>query len=218
MGSPMIKTGLLAGTGADIDVPLGFRPDVIEVVNLTDFSRCVWYRALLDENAIAYTASGTASLAVSTGINLIRIEGVIGSGNETVTVVEANAVCGLHANGFRLESDAGPNDNAELLHYTAIRGSGSWIRGVHDGTTSSNYFEDRSLDFRELGVTKGWVMYNFSNDNRCLVEEVQRPSGQTKYCRLTVPSSVAAADFDTADIVFVMPPDEEQITAITAMT
>jgi len=215
MEKAQVACGIVIGTAADIDVRTGFQADVIKLINLTDFSTSTWYRALLDENAIAGTASGTLSLAVSTGVNLIKIDGPVGS--EVVTVLEASGVKGLFANGFRIESDAGVNDDAELIWWEAIASQRRFIRAVHDGTTSSNYLEDRSLDFRELGVTAGWVVVNFTNDNRGVVDEIQRPTGQTRYCRLTIAGGVAAADFDTADVCFIMPPEEEQITAITAM-
>jgi hypothetical protein len=77
--------------------------------------------------------------------------------------------------------------------------------------------QDTSLDFQELGVAKGWVVINASNDNRGLVDEVQRPSGQSRYCRVTI-QDVSAADFDDDDICFLIPPEVEQITAITAMS
>ena len=215
MEKGQVKTGIIIGTGVDINVRLGFRADAIMIFDVTNLNQLYWFRCLADEDGISDTALGALVAATSTGINLIQIDGAVG--DETVTVVEANSVKGMFANGFRLESDAIPNADAALLHYMAFGGASKYIRGVHDGTTSSNYFEDSSLDFRELGVTAGWVMVNLSNDNRCLVNEIQRPTGKTRYCRLTVPSTVAAADFDTADVVFIMPPEEEQITAITAM-
>jgi len=211
-----VKTGIIVGTGVDIDVRLGFRADAIEIFDLTNLNRLYWFRCLADENGVALSVSGTLAAASSTGINLIKIDGAVG--DETTTVLEASSVKGLFANGFRLESDATVNANAALLHYKAFGGASNYIRGVHDGTTSSNYFEDSSLDFRELGVTAGWVMINLNNDDRCLVNEIQRPTGKARYCRLTVPSTVSAADFDTSDVVIVMPAEEEQITAITAMT
>jgi len=208
------KMGVVMGTGAAINLWTGFAPDYVEVTNQSDYIFHTWYRLMAADSALYTTAAGTRTIPTTRGIIPIKITGTVG--DETVATAESSDTDNI--NGFQITSDAECNTNANILLWKAHKYDCRVIRAVHDGTTSSNtYFEDSSLDFRELGVTAGWVIINASNDNRTAVVSVTRPAGKAKYCRVNVLSTLTA-DFDTADVCFLMPPEDEQLTAITAMT
>ena len=83
---------------------------------------------------------------------------------------------------------------------------------VHDGTTDSDtYWEDSSIDFEKAGVSGGqkWILFNLENKNYAYVKEVQKPSGKTKKCKLTLAidssgTAATAANSDTADVGILM--------------
>jgi hypothetical protein len=132
------------------------------------------------------------------------------------------------ANGIRIDTACLPSQDGIPYMLEVWPLGQTFIRAVHDGTTSSNtFFQDSSIDFADAGVEGGgtWVIINESNDNYAYIDAVQRPSGQTRYCRLTTTTSAGgnattAADFDTGDVAFIIPLDEVQypLSGIGVMT
>jgi len=209
------KHGFVMGTGVDIAVRLGFCPDHVLVVQIGVGIETLWYRTMPADSELSRVAAGDRTYSTDKGIKPIMIEGVLGS--EVVTELESADY--FRCNGFQIEDDSPVNINATALHWYAW-GSGPYpIRAVHDGgNTCNTYLEDSSLDFRDLGVTPGFVIINATNDDRGVVASVEKPTDKSRYCRLNIGGGVAGADIDDDDVCYVMPPEDEQTTAITAMT
>jgi len=208
--------GLVQGTGADLDIRLGFQAMFVRGYKVSDGIEVFWEKAMALENGMSRAAAGDRAAASSTGVYLIVISPNV-VGGETVTVATTGDVALGNANGIRFESDAVCNINGSLMAWEAWPDDMNYIRAVHDGTTSAAYLEDSNIDFQKAGVKAGDIIINSTNDDRTAVVAVQRPSGKTKFCRLTVAAGLTP-DFDTSDVCIIIKPEYEQITAITAMT
>ena len=94
------------------------------------------------------------------------------------------------------------------------------------GDTVNTYWQDSSLDFRDMGVSgeEKFILYNQTNGNYCFIGEVQKPSGQSKFCRVTLVDSngdaLTAADIDDDDVGVILKYDEcgYPLSDIGAMT
>lgn len=207
---------------ADLFMRIGFCPDVVRLTGLTDGKRFVW-------NRIAHGASGGAAhsggisigvtggaalVGASTGIVLCEFtEDVtdLTHGGSDPAIVDATNY--IDANGIKLSSTLDLLKTDHFVMVEAWRMTFPWIKGVHDGTTSSNtYFEDSSYDFRKLGVSGNglWMIYNQTNGNYAYVKKVVKPAGQTNWCRIETATdqdgtATTAADFDTSDVCYIFP-------------
>jgi hypothetical protein len=212
---------LIAQGSNDIFVPIGFCPDVIRITEWASGLEIVWCRWQGIDTAITIVAAGDKTVQTGEGVVLGSIsekDGVAMSADTDFTAFsDSNWAEGdLTANAVKLTSDlTGLTDHALLL-FEAFRMSEPVIRAVHDGgDTVHTYFQDSSIDFRELGVSGGaaecsWLLYNLSNNNYCFISDVVRPSGQAKYCRLMTAeakdgTATAAADFDDDDVALILP-------------
>ncbi len=211
---------MVIGQGSnDIFVRIGWCPDVVRITEWETGLGMEWYRLQGADIAITRVAAGDRTVQTAQGIKLVNFTADpmdMTADLTAFTDVNWNEN-GKDANGVQLTSDLTGLTDHGLLCFEAWRSSVPIIRAVHDGTTSSNtYFEDSSVDFRELGVSGGqlWLIYNFTNANYCYVGEVQKPSGKSKYCRLTSVlangNATTAADFDTSDVVYVLPKSHAQ--------
>jgi hypothetical protein len=211
--SPAIFHGL--GTGAAVYHRIGFCPSFVKLIATRDSEDTDGNRDIQSTNGIslcAFTApwadyldgSASAPSAVEPG-RWYEANGII-----------VGTSCKCNANGLPYIGIAYPM-------------SGRCIRAVHDGPTSSNtFFQDSSIDFHESGVEGGgtWIIINITtNDNYAYIDAIQRPAGQTRYCRLTTTTSAGgaattAADFDTGDVCLILPLDEVQypLSGIGVMT
>ena len=75
MAKPIIKTGTYVGTGAAITIPLGFKPDWVEVVNWTDADK----RFIMTQAKTFVHTGGTNATAVVASNGLSVFEGATGS-------------------------------------------------------------------------------------------------------------------------------------------
>lgn len=97
------RCGTQDGTGASIDIELGFVPDVVIVQNFeaADFARLEWYKGMTAGHAIK-TVTSTKSLITSLGITQLS----------TPT---------SGAKGFRIGADTDVNVSGEALSWAAWR-------------------------------------------------------------------------------------------------
>jgi len=193
----------------DFYVKLGFCPDVVRLYSTYAGLEMIWCRCAANDSSISQVANGDRTLNTGSGIKLVKFP-VMDSNDATAvpTVVEAGQW--NDADGIMITDDAVPLADDVMFLLEAWTVDVPLVRAVHDGTNSSNtYFEDASVDFRDAGVSSGWVIYNQSNGNYCYVGEIQRPAGKAKFCRLTSVfadgTPTTAADFDTSDVCFIMP-------------
>ena len=228
--SPVILFG--QGSGSDVYFRLGFCASYIRFCALAD-SEDVSEWCLLLGNADVMEqkdTDGVRSLDGSEGISLVAFTASLADYLDGTASAPSDVEVAkwYEANGIRIDTATlGLADGIPFMIEAWPLGQ-SFIRAVHDGTTSSNtYFEDSSVDFEKAGVEGGgtWIMINENNDNYCYVKEVQRPSGKTRKCRLLSATdaggtATTAADFDTDDVVFIIPLDQVQypLSGIGLMT
>lgn len=99
MSKPSIKTGTVTGTGAAINVSLGFTPDYVRIVNITDADQVdEWFSGMTDGTSIQTNAA--VSARASGGISAY-------AGSTTA------------APGFTIGS--GISESAKVLRYVAMR-------------------------------------------------------------------------------------------------
>lgn len=98
MGSPAV--GTVTGTGAALNVELGFSPKYVKVVNVTDPTVFEWFEGMADASAIK-TTDAVAMTAISTN-------GITPYAGSTTA-----------SKGFTIGADADLNASGETLHYIA---------------------------------------------------------------------------------------------------
>jgi len=204
---------------ADLFVRIGWAPDVVRLTSLTEGKRFIW-------NRIAHGATGGAAASGGISIGVTGGAALVGAStgivlckfttdpiNTTSDPEIVDATNWIDANGIKLSSTVDMLKSDHLIMIEAWRMQYIWLKGVHDGTTSSNtYFEDSSYDFKELGVSGNgqWLIYNQTNGNYAYVKSVTKPAGKTKHCRIYTATdadgtATTAADFDTSDVCWVFP-------------
>lgn len=118
-----VKTGAITGTGAAIDVNLGFKPSYVKVINRSNLgtsgnlAALEWFEGMGDDNAVGINVvaeGGTASTVnlinkTSGGITIL----------ETSTVQTADPVTVIGFNGFSIP--AAFQENGDELYYIAAR-------------------------------------------------------------------------------------------------
>ena len=211
----------IIGQGAnDIFVRLGFCPDVIRLTEYATGLEVIWHRVMGFDSPITIVAAGDKTIQTSgEGIDLVAFsDEPYNLTSDPTAFSDANPVENdQQANGIKLTSDlAGLTDHA-IIMLEAWRQSIPIVRAVHDGGDNKNtYFQDASVDFKEQGVSgsQQWLLFNITNTNYCHIGAVQKPSGQTKHCRLTAVDSggtaLAACDFDDDDVALIMPKRDAQ--------
>lgn len=193
----------------DFYVKLGFCADVVRLTDLGSGLDSIWSRSMANDASISRVAAGDRTVNTDKGFKLVKFPvGVGADATATPTVVEAGQW--NDADGIMITADCVPLADNVMFLLEAWTLDVPLVRAVHDGTTSSNtYLQDASMDFRDAGVSTGWIIYNQTNGDYCYVGEVQKPLGQAKYCRVTSVfadgSPTTAADFDTSDVCFLMP-------------
>jgi hypothetical protein len=212
---------VIAQGANDIFLKLGFCPDVVKITEWATGLGVIWYRLQGNDTSITRVAAGDRTVQTGEGIvlgsiNKMTAEEMTADTDFTAFSDSNWSEDGMQANAIKLTSDlAGLTDHA-LLMVEAFRSKIPVIRAIHDGGDDCNtYFQDSSIDFRELGVSEDttraqWLVYNLSNNNYAWVKEIQKPSGQTKYCRVLVAeatdgTATAAADFDDDDVLLLLP-------------
>jgi hypothetical protein len=96
---PSTVVGTVTGTGAALNVILGFKPDFVQLVNATDGDQVdVWYRGMAALTSINVGGATAATRAAPNGISSYE---------------------GTEGEGFTI--GAGLSESAKVLYYTAIR-------------------------------------------------------------------------------------------------
>lgn len=73
--NPNIRTGTVAGTGAALNVVLGFTPDYVRVVNIEDGDTAFeWWSGMTDGHAIQTTNHDTAQLSRITSAGITPLD------------------------------------------------------------------------------------------------------------------------------------------------
>lgn len=98
-----IKQGTVTGTGAALNVQLGFQPKIIRIINETSGDELFWTFSMGADKGYKRVAAGTGAFISSGGITVYP--GTSADENE----------------GFTLGTDSDINVNAEVLHYMALR-------------------------------------------------------------------------------------------------
>ena len=195
----------------DLFIKIGWCPDYVRVVNVATGLEFQWFRHMANDNSITRVAAGDRTVTSGNGVKLVKFSEMTNNAiTADPTVVEAGQW--NEADGIQITDDSLLLGDDNMLFVEAYGIDIPVVRAVHDGATNNNlHLQDASVDFRDAGVSTGWIIYNQSNGNYCYVGEVQRPPGQAKYCRLTSVlangSPTTAADFDTNDVCFIYPPN-----------
>jgi len=219
------------GSGAITYFRLGFCPVKVKIYGLVEEDINEWYLPMLasPDSIETIDSTGIRTLDGTDGVYLVQFNDGMGqapgSGGAPTVLEPAEW---YKANGIKITADCAAIADGNPYIVEAYRLTVPIIRAVHDGTTSSNtYFEDSSVDFKAAGVSGGqtWLIINETNDNYGYVKSVAKPTGQTRYCRLytaenAAGDATAAADFDTADVCFILPVEWGQypLSGIGAMT
>ncbi len=105
---PNIVTGTQDGTGASIDIELGFIPDWVMVINTESatMEELQWYRGMADASAVK-TVTGTVA---RTKITTLGITPLGDGASDTIR-------------GFRIGADTDVNVSGEALFWMAGRNS-----------------------------------------------------------------------------------------------
>ena len=215
------------GTDASIYFRLGWCPCKVVIEGSAGLDQMVWTIDMLADTGLEFKASdGVRTAETDTGITLVKFE-------DDADVLPTSAPSSVEpgrfweANGIKIHADSEINNDGEPFTAHCFRMTVPIIRAVHDGTTSSGtYFEDSSIDFMEAGVSGNgkFIILNESNDNMAYVGKITKPSGKDKYCRIytyedeLLATATAAADFDTADVCFIIPRQYVQYPLISLMT
>lgn len=94
------KTGTVTGTGAALNISIGFIPDHVLVVNGSGAETLEWFSSMAAASAFKTVTAGTRSVISSGGI----------------TAFSGSATAGQ---GFTIGADADVNVNTEVLRYIA---------------------------------------------------------------------------------------------------
>lgn len=94
-------SGAITGTGAAINVPLGFTPTYVEIQNITSRDELKWFKTMAAASGVKRVAAGTGSLITANGVSPY-----VGTGEISP--------------GFTIGADADINVAAELLFYIAF--------------------------------------------------------------------------------------------------
>lgn len=97
-----VVTGKVDGTGAAINVSLGFVPSKVVIENVTNPSKHVWQKGMAAASCIQEITDGTKSIVAADGISEY-------AGSNTA------------APGFTIGADAVLNTAADVLYFTAFR-------------------------------------------------------------------------------------------------
>lgn len=202
------------GTDAAIYFRLGWCPAKVVVEGSAGLDQMVWTIDMLAATGLEYYATdGVRTAETDTGITLVKF---INDAADLPTAAPAAVEPGRYweANGIMIQAGSEINNDGEPFTAHCFRMNNPIIRAVHDGTTNNGtYFEDSSIDFLEAGVSPNgkFILLNESNDNYAYVGAITKPAGKSNHCRIytyedeNLVTATAAADFDTSDVIFIIP-------------
>lgn len=229
MDAPIMLFG--QGSGAITYFRLGFCPVKVKVVGLVEEDMAEWYLPMLasPDSIETVDSDGIRTLDGTDGIDLVQFNDPSGSLPGTGGApVDLEPGEWYKANGIKITAGSVPIADSNPYIVEAWPLNVPIVRAVHDGGDNCNtYFQDSSVDFKEAGISGGqqFVVINETNDNYGYVKAVQKPTGQSKYCRCTLAENAggdaaAAADIDDNDVLIIIPKDWVQypLSGIGAMT
>lgn len=100
-----IKTGTVTGTGAALNISLGFSPDAVVIINDTTFDRLEWFSNMP-------AASGFKRVAAGTGTKI------------TVNGISQFAGSGTQQTGFTIGADSVNGSGNTLRYWATANGPG----------------------------------------------------------------------------------------------
>lgn len=86
-----IYTGVVTGTGANINISLGFVPDYVEVINYTAPASGKWFKGMPAGSAFKHIA-GTGGLTKITSLGISEYAGVAGGATPGFTIGADTAI------------------------------------------------------------------------------------------------------------------------------
>ena len=101
MSNPQTHVGTVEGTGAAINIPIGFQPDYVRVVNVESADTMEWFRGMANASGIKTVAAGTKTLPVANGISALNSK--------------------TSGEGFVIGADADVNVAGETIRFFATR-------------------------------------------------------------------------------------------------
>jgi len=109
-----VRTGTVMGTGARIDVPLGFEPDYIKLFNISD------------ADGLAPTMEWAAGMPAQRGFKTLRVVDNGTTGRASSTYVTTNGISLYPGDdntpqGFSIGADTDINVNGETIVWVAMR-------------------------------------------------------------------------------------------------
>lgn len=210
----------------DLSVRIGWCPEVVRLTNITEGKGLTWTRIMGNDSSLERVAAGDLTANTDKGIKLCQFTGPMKDMTADPTVIDPAEW--YDANGITITADVAFLADDVVVLVEAWRSTNRRaVKGVHDGTTSSNtYFEDASYDFKKAGFKVGDIVYNQTNANYGFIKEITKPIDKAKFCRVYTATdraglnATAAADFDTSDVVFIIPIELEwyPLTDLTEMT
>jgi len=104
MRENQVAAGTVTGTGAAINVVLGFTPRYVEVVNVASggLVTAKWFQGMAAASAVKQAAAGTTSVITSNGIS------------------EYAGSAGVESKGFTIGADTDLNVSGEAMYYIAL--------------------------------------------------------------------------------------------------
>lgn len=114
LSKSLVAVGSVAGTGAAINVSIGFKPRYVKVYNPND------------AGALYPTVEWWEGMAAGHGLKLLKVVDSGATGNASQNKITANGIsqyagAATAADGFTIGADADLNVNGETVHYIAIR-------------------------------------------------------------------------------------------------
>jgi hypothetical protein len=203
------------GTAAKTYFRTGWAPAYVEIKGAVEEDDAEWNFMIVPAGSIEVVDStGIRTLGTTDGLGLCKFSDGLGDvpgAGGTPSDIENGRF--WEANGFYIDDGVVAIADGNPYLVRAYQMDGVFVRGVHDGTTSSGtYFEDASIDFRAAGVSGNgkFIIINESNDNYAYVGPITKPAGKANYCRIytyedeNLVTATAAADFDTNDVCYII--------------
>ncbi len=93
----LMRTGMIHGTGADINVEIGFVPEYVRILNLTDGTELT--EAFLDQ-AIPFTSASATTLRAGVWLKMLSTSTTIATIRVKKVILEAGTLAGADATGW----------------------------------------------------------------------------------------------------------------------
>lgn len=101
-----IKQGTVEGTGAALQINVGFKPSWVKILNIDGLASLEWVASMADASGVKVITAGTMSLITSNGITPLQTDQVGSTAGKS---------------GFTLGADTDVNVSGETIHWIAGR-------------------------------------------------------------------------------------------------